>query len=256
MKKRILSLALVVALVAIMLTSFTLAYFTDTTDVATNTMTFGDAAITQYEKDKEGKDFVQDQILVPMVDNRADKEANPIVDGWYDEDMKNVIDKVVTVSNDGENSVYVRTIFAFEGRSDVQAVYIGRLKDADWTFEYLPRAGEDSTAGPNGEVVAREVMIDGVVHTLYVATYEHQLAKGETSDPSLKQFFLSPDVTQDMIESFNFGDKYTIYAVSQAVQVAGFDTTADELANAKAALNEAFGDPATVSDAVVAGWFN
>lgn len=49
MKKRILSLALVVALVAIMLTSFTLAYFTDTTEAKSNVFTVGNVEIELSE---------------------------------------------------------------------------------------------------------------------------------------------------------------------------------------------------------------
>ena len=48
MRKKILSLALVVAMIAIMLTSFTMAYFTDN-HVETNTFTMGKVDIELTE---------------------------------------------------------------------------------------------------------------------------------------------------------------------------------------------------------------
>lgn len=89
MKKKILTLALVVVMVAIMLTSFTLAYFTDTSAVAKNVMTVGNVAIKQTEK------FTQGATLMPGA--------------------ANAIKKIVTVENTGSAPVYVRTLIAIEG---------------------------------------------------------------------------------------------------------------------------------------------
>ena len=251
MKKKLTAVALVVCMLAIMLVGASLAYFTDESDVATNVMTLGNVTIEQYEKDKEGKNFVQEQKLIPAVDNRKDKETNPnpVVDGWFSEDYENVIDKVVTVKNTGTEAAYVRTIFAFEGRSDVFDVYIGRLRNTkDWDYKFLPRADQQEAGkvGPNGEFLAKEIEVDGVVHTVMIATYKTELAGGAETEPSLKQFFLAPTADNEVLQLF--GKEYTIHAVSQAVQVAGFEELGAEYA-----LNEAFGE---LTDANLYAWLN
>ena len=64
MKKKILSLCLVVALAAVAVIGGTMAYFTDT-DTAANTFTHGNVKIDLVEKNADGSDFTQDQKLLP-----------------------------------------------------------------------------------------------------------------------------------------------------------------------------------------------
>ena len=59
MKKKITLVATSVLLVAAMVIGGTLAYFTDQTNVATNTMTMGKVDISQSETDKNGAAFEQ-----------------------------------------------------------------------------------------------------------------------------------------------------------------------------------------------------
>lgn len=222
MKKKIVALCLIVALAVTAITGATLAYFTDT-DKATNTMTVGNVAITQNETKKDGTAYVDGLELVPMVDNREDGAATT-VDGYFNEAMANVIDKVVTVTNDGSKPAYVRTILAFEtarhyaeGSSteftDMHDTYIGVLGDFEYTTEY--------------------VTIDGTEYVLAVKVYEDALASGATSEPSLKQFFLAPTAGNEV--STIFGNDYKILALSQGVQTDGFTSAED-------ALNTAFGE--------------
>ena len=244
MKKKLTAVALAVCMLAIMLVGASLAYFTDESDVATNVMTLGNVTIEQYEKDQDGKDFEQDQPLFPMVDNRKDKEAYPVVNGYYDPAMNNVIDKIITVENTGLSDAYVRTIIAFETDTvynadgtvygDAHDVYIGVLGD----FEYL-KDGEDFVT----------ITIGDEDYVLAVKVYEEALpgkaADGTTSttEPSLKQFFLAPTAGNEVATLF--GDEYTILALSQAVQTEGFGSAAE-------ALDTAFG---AVTAANATDWF-
>ena len=230
--KRIVALALVLALTVAGSIAGTIAYLKDTDD-ALNTMTLGDVYIEQWEKDKAGDPFEQDQPLFPMVDNREEGDET-VVDGFFNEKMANVIDKVVTVENTGSEDAYVRTIFAFEGTPVLHDTYIGILRTNNpetWVFDYV-----DATYDEAGNLLdAATVEIDGVVHTLAVATYQKVLpAEGEDITPaSLKQFFLAPTAGNEIVDLFD--DEYTIYAFSQGVQVAGFTS-------AEHALNTAFGE--------------
>lgn len=240
MKKKIVTLCLVAAL-AVTAIGGTLAYFTDK-DSDTNTMTLGNVDIEQLEKDQNGADF-KDQDLFPMVDNREEGDTADVdTDGFFNDDMANVIDKIITVENKGSEAAYVRTIIAFEtakvyepGSSteykDAHDLYIGVLGD----FKYLK---DDA-----GNFVT--TTIDGVDYVLAVKVYEDELASGATSDPSLKQFFLAPTANNEVLSLF--GETYTILALSQAVQSEGF-----EEAGAAAALNEAFGE---VTAANAKTWF-
>nr|MBQ8245065.1 hypothetical protein [Oscillospiraceae bacterium] len=246
MKKKILALCLCVAMLAIAIVGGTLAYFTDT-DVAQNVMTTGKIDISQLEQQRDATgtlvDFVQDKPLMPMVDTREDKEANPVVNGYFDPAMKNVVDKIVTVKNEAaagaiNQDAYVRTILAFETQrhykegsstefSDMHKIYIGTLGD----FDYLDRY----------------VTIGGVEYILAVKVYEEALVPQQISFPSLKQIFMAPTANNEVADIF--GDEYTILALSQGTQTAGFTSAAE-------ALNTAFGDLATVSDEVLVGWLS
>jgi len=258
-KKKIVSLSLVIALLATLVVGGTLAYFQDS-DSQKNVMTLGGVDIVQLEKDKAGNDFEQDQPLLPMVDKREDKTQYPVVDGWFDIDMENVVDKVISVKNDAtanpnakNKDAYVRTLIAFEGRCDVQGVYIGKLWNKnDWTVNPVPKVvdGVEQATEVNGLVNAREVVINGEVHTVYEVIYKGGengvLPAGEETAPSLKQIFMAPTAGNEIAELF--GPEYTIYALTQATQVEGF-------ADAEEALDTAFGDPMEVSDQVIFDWF-
>lgn len=236
MKKK--TLALVLAMVMAFGATFgaTFAYLQSQTDAVVNTFTVGNVTIAQHETDKAGADFVDGQGLYPMVDKRAEGEET-VVEGFFSENMKNVVDKVVTVENTGSEAAYVRTVIAFETArhyaegsdtefTDMHDVYIGTLGD----FEFV-----------EGEYIT----VDGVEYKLAVCVYEEALEPEATTEPSLKQFFLAPTAGNEAVEIF--GNEYTILAVSQGVQTNGFEEV-----GAAAALNEAFGE---VTAENAAAWF-
>ena len=253
-RKSIVLIATAVMLMAAMVVGGTLAYFTDT-DAQKNVMTTGKLDISQNEqqRDAEGAlvDFVQDKALMPMVDAREDKTANPVVNGYFDPAMKNVVDKIVTVKNEAavpadENNhnydAYVRTILAFETNTEYAAGTDTVLRDGKKIF--------DDYIGTLGSFTLLErgtITVDGVEYVLAVKVYEDALAPQEVSAPSLKQVFLAPTANNEV--QALFGTEYTILAVSQGTQTAGFES-------AEAALNAAFGDLETIDDATLISWLS
>ncbi|MDY2982457.1 MAG: SipW-dependent-type signal peptide-containing protein, partial [Eubacteriales bacterium] len=121
MKKRIVTIALVVALVAIAAVG-TLAYFTDT-DEATNTFAVGNVEIKlieqQRQADEEGnkttnlENFEQDKKLYPIVGSaQGEKDALGMPTA------KNYVDKMVTIQNTGSEKAYIRAYFAIPSALD------------------------------------------------------------------------------------------------------------------------------------------
>ena len=249
MKKKILSLCMVGALAATAVGG-TLAYFTDT-DTAENVMTTGKVDIAQYEQqfDEEGalEDFEQNKALMPMVDAREDKTADPVVNGFFDSKMNNVVDKIVTVKNEAKDGAinqdaYVRTILAFETNTEYEAGKDTVLRDGKEIFNtYIGTLGDF-------ELLDRDTIeVNGVEYVLAVKVYEKALVPQEVSEPSLKQIFLSPNANNEVATLF--GDDYTILALSQGAQTAGFDT-------AEAALDAAFGNVETIDEATLIEWLS
>lgn len=233
MKKKIMAMCLVIAMAATAVIGGTLAYFTDT-DSATNVMTLGNVDIKQHEEERDLvngglKDFTQNQKLFPAVYEKLEKDGTIAFPNGEDvalwnQSINNELDKIVSVTNVGSEDAYVRTILAFETQrhykensstefTDLHDLYFGVNGDFDYLDEYIT--------------------IDGVEYVLAVKVYEDALATDERSAPSLKQIFLAPTANNETTQWF--GNEYTILAVSQAVQAAGFD-------NAEAALDEAFGE--------------
>lgn len=247
-KRKLLLVALSLCMVAILAMGGTLAYLTDT-DSQLNVMTLGKVDISQNEQ-QQGEngleDFAQDKPLLPMVDNR--EEGDPVVvDGYFNDKMKNVVDKIVTVKNEAaegdiNQEAYVRTILAFETATEYKAGTTEVLRDGKAIFDtYIGTLGDF-------ELLTRDtIVIDGVEYVLAVKVYEKALAPQEVSDPSLKQIFMSPDANNENMTLF--GDTYTILALSQGVQVAGFE-------NAKDALDRAFGDLETIPEATLIEWLS
>lgn len=238
MRTKIIALSIAIALLCISAISATLAYFQDT-EYDRNVMTVGNVNIAQneYQRDEDGNivDFVQDKGLSPVT---GLEEDDIVYDGvTYDafNTDKNVLDKIVTVTNTGKLDAYVRTVFAFEMKpvngqwvnpigNDLMAVDsdLGTMEWTDVTFE-----------------------LGGIMYVVGVYYYANDsiLTAGDESHASLLQVYLGSHVGNEWYEAV--GDEYEILAVSQAVQVSGFD-------DAEVALTEAFGD---VNLANCANWF-
>ena len=222
--KKALALLLVVALTAAIAVNVTLAYLVDEkSDV--NVMTLGNVEIEQIEQERDAQGN-----LVPF---SPGKPAYPAVGPikWATEgvkvndreykvftpDLKNVVDKIVTVNNVGKSPAFIRTVVAIEAPGYDAEDYI-----------HINYNGTDTTI--SGPVVTK---IDSTDYVIFTFTYKDALAAGAKSAPSLVQLFL--DSKADNEYCAQFGPSWEVLVVSQAVQTEGFD-------DATTALNTAFGE--------------
>lgn len=197
MKKKILSIALVVAVIAIMV-SGTLAYFT-AEDEVTNTFTIGSVKIEVVE------DFEEPEAMIPVV--------------TADDSDPNYINKDARVKNTGDNAAYVQMYVAIpKALDDVGAFVVVDANTGDWT---------DRAAAGTAE-------IDGVTCNVYMYRYKHLLdVNAETSDVITAAYLASQlDYDHDTnrfvmngtaITDYIPGESINIYVAAQAIQAAGFD---------------------------------
>ena len=271
--KKYLVMALCLVLVAAVSVVGTVAYLT-ASDSKTNVFTVGnvDIEILEYQRvvnddgswsasttaDKYGyypdlmEPFVNDKPLMPAVyqdgkekwDDRNGSE-NPSGAGSHqqswgqinapgacqimDDSVKNVQDKFVFVKNTGNNDAFVRVWLAFEAGSftaaEMEDVKLHTVCDGDhWSWSGF---SEDMSAQING-VKYYFVTMD----YLGASNSDGTLAPNAISYPGLLQVFLDPSITSD--EAAAFGDSYDVLVYAQAVQAAGFTSSAQ-------AFEKAFG---------------
>lgn len=267
--KKILVMLFCFVLGAVLAVGGTIAWLTDD-DGAVNVMVVGKVKIAQNEYQREmvdgvytGKlqDFEQFKRLRPVVvAGGASKEAVTV--GNYtvsmrDEGYRNYVDKIVTVSNVGNENAYVRTVIAIPELGVYDA---GNASYNNWFHwngvsdtDTDPANGwmwgnDQATEWPGNEdgwdSVPR-VMIDGRPYTLFIATNKNVLKPGEQTAPNLVGFYLDERVDFDgenyyiVIDGekkvLGSADSLNVLVKTQAVQSDGFD-------NAWAALDAAFGD--------------
>ena len=165
MKKKILTVALVLVLIAIMV-SGTLAYFTDNDEV-TNTFTIGSVKIEIYENDNATtSDTISLGKLTPVV------KETPSDDVSY-------INKVVDVKNIGANDAYIRTHIAVP-TALIDYLQLDVTTDG-WTY--------------NGTLVGSSTAtVKGVAYTVF--TYDHAaaVAPNDFTNELLQGVYLKSDV--------------------------------------------------------------
>lgn len=166
MKKKILMLALTVALLAIVVGG-SLAYFI-AEDEVTNTFTMGSVKIEIYENGKAtDSDTISFGALKPIVN-----VDNPGEDANY---MK----KVVEVKNIGVNDAYIRTHIAIP--TALVNYLCLEVNTANWSKQANTAA-----------------IVDGVAYTVYTFDYESAVSGASFTTELLKGVYLSSDV--DMVE--------------------------------------------------------
>lgn len=233
--KSILLMCLSFVVVAAVAIGGTLAYLTSTDDDV-NVMTLGNVKIEQIEQERDENgnlvDFTQNKPAYPAVGPVEWDDEGVMINGTeykvFTDDLKNVVDKIVTVKNTGKSDAYVRTIVAIEAP------------------DYDPNDLIHINYNITGVTISSPVLVemDGTEYVVFTFTYTEPVKAGEASPPSLLQVFLDSATTNEDCEKF--GDTWEILVVSQAVQTAGFD-------NAEEALNAGFGTPTDV--ALCADWF-
>ncbi len=281
MKKKALAAASYV-MVAALAIGGTVAYLTDT-DQDVNVMTLGKVSIDQHEYERvvnEDGTFATDTVdnqtsyvlqefsqMKPMLPTT--KDPNKQGGGWDDTTVRmsqvdsyggmqvfeapNAQDKFVTVENTGRTDAYVRTIVAYEvGNADKELI--------SYSHRATENAAEAGTVRPWLMNEIGTVTIDGNNYSLVEFVYKgaqksdgtfvHEdgvLPAGETTYPSICQFYMHYDATNEDVEAMdgNGNGLFDIRVISQAVQADGFD-------DAATALNEAFGE---VDAANAKAWF-
>ena len=225
MKKRIVTLALVIALLALMVGG-TLAYFQDT-DEATNTFTMGNVKIQQIEyervKDEKGAKtdklqlFTDNQKVYPAVYERKDvadpARASLTVNGstFTIRNFPNYVDKMVTVGNIGNSDAYVRVIVAVpvspnendaDGDVSQNWLHFNYITDTDTTVRNGWCVGTTENkiewnADINKHNIIDKVEIDGKYYDLTVFTNILPLAPYQETAPCVTGFYLDNDLNCD-----------------------------------------------------------
>lgn len=230
MKKKILTIALAAALIAIMV-SGSLAYFTDRDEV-TNTFTVGSVKIEIYENGEATPDAVKPLGKLTPVVNTVDPSAD-----------ESYIDKVVQVKNTGENDAYIRTHLAIPTKLVDYLVLDLNLSPDGWN-----QVGSPTVTGE---------------YTVYTFDYAKQVAADTFTPELLKGVYLASDVDleedsygnlwfvkktgSDITHRSNFmahektasgyvSATVNVMVASQAIQTQGFTNGATD------ALNAGFGE--------------
>lgn len=201
MKKRIVTLALVVALVAIAAVG-TLAYFTDT-DEKTNTFATAKVDITLNDTFEKGSS------IVPGV----------LDDG----EIKNAVEKIVSVTNeDDSEEAYVRIHIAIPKDLDDKLLLINEGgSGANWSWKY---SSDDRL---NHSTPSYEAIINGKEYVVTVLTYEEKLVAGASTTNAFEYVWMYPNVTSDDLEQFD--GSFNIIIFAEGTQAAGFDSAYDAL---------------------------
>ena len=230
-KKKLLTLAMVISMVAILVVGGTIAYFTDT-DEATNTFTTGNVEIDLIETFDPGN-----AKLLPGID----------------------IQKEVYVKNTGSETAYVRVHLAvpsiLDSGSEDKPEFAAYNNTLHWNFtadsvqegkwsqlqnsnQTGPNASYPNWPGNGGTYNSYQAKIDGVDYNVYVITYETALGAGETTPESaISKVYLDTTVTNEMMT--NIVSELTqikVLVFAEGGQEAGFT-------DAYEALNEQFGVP-------------
>lgn len=249
MKKRIVTIALVVALVAIAAVG-TLAYFTDT-DEATNTFAVGNVKIDLIEQQRGENGLVpfeQNKRLYPIVGSaqgEKDEYGMPIA--------KNYVDKMVTIQNTGSEKAYIRAYFAIPSAlDDGYETFNAGLNVLHFNFGNKVENGVvTSTEGvewiwTNGSKWNYfETTIDGIKYNVYFADYYQAVDAGITTEQLIQGVYLDKSFDIKDGKCYAFGNEVTLDAgwdwskvscpvFAVACQAEGFDSAA-------AAMDAAFG---------------
>ena len=278
-KKKIISLAMVFAMVAALAIGGTLAYFTDTDD-AINTFTVGSVEIRLNEDERKAKengalqDFTDDKKLLPLVGS-AQSDDKTTVDNseygvnaeWQVPNAANWVDKIVSVTNTSTETAYVRVLFAFPAKMDDADSAANMMMH--WNHDGNMPAGVWSQADAGVKVDIGPEMVDNESYNdynVYNYTYLLPLDAGKTTEwPAITGVYIDSrvDATQwgengpityylkdekaglNKEAYFVAGDGPKMYVLAQAVQADGF-------ADAFEALEAGFPD----LEGNVQDWFN
>lgn len=202
-KKRIVTIALVVALLATCIGGVTLAYLTDK-DEKINTFTVGNVDIILHESKlhRDNDDATDEQIIEDAKtygDYLAEAGKNMVPGRW--------VKKAPYVENVGKNAAYIR----------VTVVQSGEIWDTTSLMEY-------TTAQDEGKIVASTPAQNSDGDWVITYTYTEALEPGElTYYAPFWQFKINDNLDNDDLENLTAeGVINSIYVYAEAIQAEGF----------------------------------
>ncbi len=249
-KQKVLAVAGILGISALVLSAGTLAYFTDS-DKATNTFTMGnvDIKLIEQQRNEDGtalENFEQNKVLMPLVGSAQDSHK----DQWgmtEREYAKNYVDKMVSVKNTGASDAYVRLYVAFPSELDNDDASKNIIH---WNFgNYENNGAFASTEGSkwnwlkaDGSWNYSRQTIGGVDYNVYITDYIGTLEKEKSTEYAISGFYLDKNVDyangnytiNGNTINFDFSEGVNVLVKAVAVQSAGFD-------NADEAVTAAFG---------------
>lgn len=251
MKKRIVTIALVVALVAIAAVG-TLAYFTDTDD-ATNTFVVGNVSIDLIEEERDGKggkqNFTQDKRLYPIVGSAQGEK-----DDLGMPTAKNYVDKMVTIQNTGSEKAYIRAYFAIPSAlDDGYETFNAGLNVLHFNFgNKVVNGAISSTEGvewiwTHGSKwnYFETTLSDGIKYNVYYADYYQAVDAGATTEQLVQGVYLDKSFDIKDGKAYAFGKEITVDAgwdwSNVKCPVFAVACQAEGFANANEAITAAFG---------------
>lgn len=227
-KKKLLTLAMALSMVAILVVGGTIAYFTDT-DEAENVFTFGNVDIIQRESQRNTDEevaefedeaplfdetyleqFEDDKVVFPAVLGKLEKpERDDISVGGYDFTIRrlegNYVDKIVSVYNKGSQDAFIRTIIAIPNMNGYDDNLDATENPLHWNaidandvdgFGWDWNGSNDDVLWPQLDKV-KAVEIEGKQYDLYVATHNEAVPAETWTSPSMVGFYLDDSVDFD-----------------------------------------------------------
>ena len=261
MKKKILSIALVVAMVAV-IAAGSLAYFTDTKS-ATNTFTSGNVNINLIEQERGAngtlQPFTQNKKLYPIVGSaQGEKDALGMPTA------KNYVDKIVTVKNTGSEAAYIRAYFAIPSAlDDGYETFNAGLNVLHFNFgNKVVNGAVSSTEGAEwiwthgNKWNYFETEIDGIKYNVYYADYATAVDAGATTEQFIQGVYLDKSFDLRDGKCYAFGkevvldngwdwSKVSCPVFAVACQAEGFTNANDAMNAAFGANYNPWGTPAT-----------
>lgn len=241
MKKKILSIALVVAMVAV-IAAGSLAYFTDK-DSAENKFTVGNVDIQLNEV------FKQDSKLLPGIDVNKDvtitlKEGSSDAYVWYLWKIPADLDSIDGTTGTN-NALHVNSLGStwdkYRENTNYWPESQTKALPIDQTWDHDPEVELGLTAGPEGYLYTET--IGGVEYHVYAALYHGKLSAGQTTTQAMTKVYLDKSVNHDdggyyqiIAKGDHAGDKKylpslpnnaKIIVEAYAIQADGFATVYD-----------------------------
>ena len=195
MKKKILSIALVVAMVAV-IAAGSLAYFTDK-DRAENNFTVGNVDIKLNEV------FEKDSKLLPGIDVNKDvtitlEKGSSDAYVWYLWKIPADLDSIDNTTGTN-NALHVNSLGSTWDKYRENRDYWPEGQEAalpiDQTWDHDPEVELGLSAGPEGYLYTET--IDGVQYHVYAVLYHGMLSAGQTTTQAMTKVYLDKSVNQD-----------------------------------------------------------